>query len=199
MRRGTINLKDVENLAAGTSKKRINYKRIALICLPLIVVAALIMLFYEYPADTQSAYPVAVIAERPTISLFIPGGNGILVEKIIEINDAGTHKERADLILGELKKAHCLPEGLLLKELVTDSDGTMYLNFSKDLVSTTHTGNSFDEITAVYSIINSFLASFRDARRVQFLVDWQPIYTLHGIVYTFLPMEFNKQITEEQK
>ncbi|OPY85851.1 MAG: Sporulation and spore germination [Syntrophorhabdus sp. PtaU1.Bin153] len=197
MRRGTINLQDIRKFKAKPPKKRIRYKRIALICLPLIVVTALIVLFYEYAADTQPAGPVAVTKEKSTISLFIPGDNGILVEKTVEINNAGTHKERADLILGELKKAHCLPEGLLLKELVTDSDGTMYLNFSKDLVSSAATGGSFDEITTVYAIINSFLASFRDARRVQFLVDWQPVYTLHGIVYTFLPMEFNKQITEE--
>ncbi|OPY69376.1 MAG: Sporulation and spore germination [Syntrophorhabdus sp. PtaU1.Bin050] len=197
MRRGTINLKDVENLAAGTPKKRINYKRITLICLPLIIVTALVVLFYEYMADTKPAGPVIVRTEKPTISLFVPGNNGRLAEKTVEINNSGTFKEKADLILGELKKARCLPEGLLLKELVMDSDGIMYLNFSKDLISGTGTGGSFDEIIAVYAITNSFLASFRNTRSVQFLVDWQPIYTLHGIVYTFLPMEFNKQITEE--
>lgn len=198
MRRGTINLKDVENLAAGTPKKRINYKRITLVCLPLIIVTASIVVFFKYMAGTPPEKPV-VRTEKATVSLFIPGDNGRLVEKAVEINNSGTYKEKADLILGELKKTRCLPEVVMLKELTMDSSGTMYLNFSKDLISSTGAGNSIDEITTVYAITNSFLASFRNARKVRFLVDWQPIHTLHGIVSTFLPIEFNKQITEEQK
>jgi len=46
-------------------------------------------------------------------------------------------------------------------------------------------------------MVNSFLLSLKDAKKVQILVEGQPIYTLNGTVYTYKPIEFNKYVMED--
>ena len=49
----------------------------------------------------------------------------------------------------------------------------------------------------IYSLVNSFIESFRDAKRVQLLVEGQPVYTRSGLLYVFEPLQFNKDVLEE--
>jgi hypothetical protein len=190
------NLEDIRRLRGMPQKQRISYKRLAIICVPLVVVTAFIVFFYGFLAETRPE-KVVVRVEKHTLSLFTPGNDGRLLENTIEIDSKAGPKEKADIIMGELKKAGSVPQAVSLQEVVTDSDGIMYLNFSKNFVDDMDAAGTLDEITALYSITNSFLASFRYSKKIQLLADWQPIYTAHGVLYTFSPIEFNKQVTED--
>lgn len=174
----------------------VNPKRLVIICGPLVILAVLVLLFIEHFPGTKPTTHISII-ERTALSLYLPGDKGNLMEKTVGIKGPETNREKADTILAALKTAGAVPEKLVLHDLVTDSDGIMYLNFSRDLLSTIPGAGPSREIITVFSIVNSFLANFRYTRKVQFLVDWQPVHTLHGVVYTYLPMEFNRTITED--
>jgi hypothetical protein len=189
-----VNLEGVRNLRGLPQKRRVNYKKLLLICGPLVVATGLFVLFFRYVAPTEPKKQV-VRVEKQTISLYVPTDTGKLREMVVENGNSATPKERADRIIEELKNSGLLPRPLSLREMLIDNDGVVYLNFSKDL----RLGSEWqgDEIAAVYSIVNSFLGSFRYTKKVQLLIDWQPVYTLRGVVYTYLPMEFNKQVMED--
>lgn len=189
-----MSLKDIRHLRGLPAEHRINYKRLAIICLPLIIVTALFIYFFQYVADTQPEKQV-VRVEKNTISLLYPGNDGKLFEKIVEIDNTATPKDKGITIVSELIKNGLVSENLSLQELVIDNEGIIYLNFTKGLLQGAAAKN--DDIGAVYTIVNSFLASFRYTKKVQLLVDWKPVYTLRGTVYTYLPIEFNKQVMED--
>jgi hypothetical protein len=189
-----VSLKNIRQLRGLPSEKRINYKRLTIICLPLIIVTFLFVYFFQYMADTQPKQEI-VRVEKHTVSLLYPGNDGKLSEKTIEIDSAATQKDKGSFIIGELKKAGLVPESLSLQEIIIDNEGIIYLNFTKDLLKGAAVKN--DDIGIVYTIVNSFLASFRYTKKVQLLVDWKPVYTLRGTVYTYLPIEFNKQVMED--
>ena len=189
-----MGLKDIRQIRGLPKERRINYKRLAIICLPLIILTAFFVYYFQYMADTQSKKQV-VRVEKNTVSLLYPGNDGRLFEKTIEIDSTATPKDKGVTIISELKKAGMVSESLLLQEAVIDNEGVIYLNFTKDLLQGDTNRN--DEIGTVYSIVNSFLASFRYTKKVQLLVDWKPVYTLRGTVYTYLPIEFNKHVMED--
>jgi hypothetical protein len=189
-----VSLKGIRQLRDLPSKKQINYKKLAVICIPLIILTSFFVYFFKYMADTQPEKQVVQV-EKNNISLLYPGNDGKLSEKTIEIDSAATSKDKGGIVISELKKVGLVPESLSLQEMVIDNEGIIYLNFTKDLLQGAN-GKS-DDIGTVYSIVNSFLASFRYTKKVQLLVDWKPVYTLRGTVYTYLPIEFNKQVMED--
>jgi hypothetical protein len=145
-------------------------------------------------AETQPKKHV-VKTERNTVSLLFPGKDGKFSEKVVEIDNSASLKDKGATIVSELKNAGLVPEGLLLQELVIDNEGVIYLNLTKEILQGVADKN--DDIGTVYAIVNSFLASFRYSKKVQLLVDWKPVYTLRGTVYTYLPIEFNKHVMED--
>ncbi len=181
---------------AAPERTPINLKRLAIICTPLAIITILVVLFMEHLPGTKPTTHIA-ITERTNVSLYLPDKEGKLVEKTVGIKAPESNREKADTIVAALKTAGVVSENLTLQDFVTDSDGIMYLNFSKDLVTNPQGERSDGEIVTVFSIVNSFLANFSYTRKVQFLVDWQPVHTIHGIVYTYLPMEFNRTIVED--
>jgi hypothetical protein len=189
-----VGLRDIRQLRGLPVEKRVNYKKIALICLPLVIATAFFVYFFEFMADTLPKKQVVRI-EKNTISLLYPGNDGKLFEKIVEVDNNATPKDKGIAIISELKNAGFVSEGLTLQELVIDSEGIIYINFTKDLLQ--GAAGQSDDIGTVYVIVNSFLASFRYTKKVQLLVDWKPVYTLRGTVYTYLPIEFNKQVMED--
>jgi Sporulation and spore germination len=189
-----VGLKDIQKSRGLPAEKRVNYKRLIIICLPLIIITALFVYFFEYMADIKPKEQVVRI-EKNTISLLYPGDDGKLFEKVVEIDNNATPKDKGNTIVSELKKTGFVSEGLSLQELVIDNEGIIYLNFTKDLIQ--GAAAKTDDIGAVYAVVNSFLASFRYSKKVQLLVDWKPLYTLRGTVYTYLPIEFNKQVMED--
>lgn len=159
----------------------------------MVIATFLFVYFFQYVADTRPTQGTAFV-HKHTISVVHPGENGKLSEKTVEIDSTLTQKDRGTRIVEELQRNGYLPQNVSLQDMIIDSEGTIYVNFTKDIL---HAIGKEDGITFVYVLVNSFLASFRYAKKVQFLVDWKPVYTLGGVVYTYLPLEFNEHVMED--
>ena len=138
---------------------------------------------------------LVTIVQKETITIYVPTGQSKLIEKKIDITSNLSDKEKGDLIIRNLKAHKSIPDELVLNDLVVDYDGILYLNFSHIISEKPIT--AMTEILKTFSIVNSFLGSFRNTNKVQFLVEGQPVYTLNGTVYTYKPLEFNKDLLED--
>ncbi len=74
------------------------------------------------------------------------------------------------------------------------SDGVLYLNISAEFIDRNTPEREFP---MTYAIVNSFIESFHNAKKVQILVEGQPVYTASGVLYLFSPLEFNKEVLED--
>jgi hypothetical protein len=151
--------------------------------------------FYWIREGTNSQQRGAVTAQKETIRLFSPLSKIKLGGRVLEIRSDMPDKEKADLILRELKKDKAISPAVQLRDVAIGVDGVLYLNLSRNLTEA-HPGAP-SEIIVVYSLVNSFASSFKDVRKVQLLLDGEPAYTIGGVVYTYLPLEFNKDLMED--
>ncbi len=136
-----------------------------------------------------------VTSHKEIIRLFFPVGGVRLGTRVLEIRSDLPNKEKGDLILRELKKDKVISPGVQLRDVAIGPDGVLYLNLSRNLAEAYPSARP--EIVVVYSLVNSFASSFRDVRKVQLLLDGEPAYTIGGLVYTYLPLEFNKELVED--
>jgi hypothetical protein len=161
----------------------------------IVVLAAGAMAYIYKDMWIKKPQQLVTIIQKETVSIYFPTDQGKLIEKKIDITSNLSDKEKGNLIIRNLKTLKGIPEELTLNDLVVDSDGILYLNFSK-IISEKKT-TSMTEILKTFSIVNSFLGSFRNTNKVQFLVEGQPVYTLNGTVYTYKPLEFNQDLLED--
>ena len=159
-----------------------------------VLTAGLLVYVYKDRWMEKPQQPVTII-RKETITLYVPAGQRKLIEKKIDITGSFNDKARGDLIIRNLKELKCVPEELTLNDIVVDYDGILYLNFS-NIVSEKPI-SAITEILKTFSIVNSFLGNFKNTNKVQFLVEGQPAYTLNGTVYTYKPLEFNKDLLED--
>ncbi len=129
-----------------------------------------------------------------SVVVFVPGNQGKLVKKTVEVQKQLPDKAKADAIIRELKEGRSVPDRLRLYEMAVGEDGVLYLNLSKEFFDP---GSPAREVAMVYSIVDSFLASFPKAKRVQLLVEGAPVYTRSGFLYILEPLEFNKELLED--
>jgi len=166
-----------------------------IIALIIVIILAIGALGYQYRGLwMKKPQQIAIIVPKEALSVYYPSGSK-LAEKKIDIKNNLSDKEKGDFIIKNLKALKSIPESLTLNELALDSDNILYLNFSKDI--TEGKASSMAEMLKTFSIVNSFLGSFRNAGKVQLLVEGQPSYTLNGTVYTYKPIEFNKDLLED--
>ena len=165
-------------------------------CIVLATIAAAAATWYFYfvlePDQKQKGN---VIVQKEMLQLFVPLSTSKLGRRTLEIRADAPDKERAELIIRELKKEKILPPAVQLREVAAGLDGVLYLNLSRGLMEVQAGAPS--EILMVYSLVNSFIASFKETRRVQLLFDGQPAYTIRGVVYTYAPLEFNRELLED--
>ena len=72
-----------------------------------------------------------------------------------------------------------IPEGTKLLSVYLLSDGTLVVDFSRE-IQTLHTGGTTGEILTVYSIVNTLTMNFKEVEKVQILVDGDEVETLVG-------------------
>ena len=161
----------------------------------IIVLAAGAMAYIYRDMWIKKPQQLVTIVQKETVSIYFSTGQSKLIKKEIDITSNLSDKEKGNFIIKSLKTLKGIPEDLTLNDLVVDSDGVLYLNFSKNISEIKTT--SMTEILRTFSIVNSFLGSFRSTNKVQFLVEGQPVYTLNGTVYTYKPLEFNKDLLED--
>ena len=127
------------------------------------------------------------------ISIYLPTPEGKLRRKPVEVHRQPSDKARAETLFKELKEGKCIPDRLKLLDLASGSDGVLYLNVSAEFIDR---NTPEREIPVTYAIVNSFIESFH-AKKVQILVEGQPVYTGSGVLYIFSPLEFNKDVLED--
>jgi len=133
-------------------------------------------------------------AEGDVISVYLPTPEGKLQRKTVEVHRQPSDRARAETLFRELKEAKCIPDRLKLHEMALGSDGVLYLNLSAEFIDR---NTPEREILMTYSVVNSFVESFHNAKKVQILVEGQPVYTGSGVLYIFSPLEFNKDVLED--
>ena len=159
------------------------------------VLAAASGAFFVYqsryvPLRTQAA----TRAEGDVISVYFPAQGWKLQRKMVEVHRQPSDKARADTLFRELKEAKCIPDRLKMYEMALGSDSVLYLNVSAEFIDR---NTPEREIPMTYAIVNSFIESFHNAKKVQILVEGQPVYTASGVLYLFSPLEFNKEVLED--
>jgi hypothetical protein len=172
---------------------RLPYGKLIILVVLLAVLGALVLV--QWNMRTAEPGKPVVVQEKATLSIFVPDLQGKLIRKTVEIKGPLPDREKADFIFRELKGEKVVPEKLSLYEFAADSEGTIYLNLSQDIKS--EKIRPTKEIGLVFSIVNSFLSTFKDAKKVQLLVEGEGIYTTGGLLFTYLPLEFNNQLTED--
>jgi hypothetical protein len=170
-------------------------KPFVIVLVVIIVLAAIAMAYIYRDMWIKKPQQLVTIVQKETVSVYFPKGQGKLAEKKIDITSNLSDQEKGNLIIRNLKALKSITEELTLNDLVVDSDGILYLNFSKNISEKKTT--AMTEILKTFSIVNSFLGSFRNTNKVQFLVEGQPVYTLNGTVYTYKPLEFNQDLLED--
>ena len=163
-------------------------------CAILVAVAAYQWLHWFREA-TSAQQRGSITVRKETIRLFSADGASRLSNHVLEVRSDIPDREKADIILRELKKDKVIGAGVQLRDAAVGLDGILYLNVSKNLAET-YPGAP-PEMIMVYSLVNSFASSFKDVNKVQLLLDGEPAYTIRGVVYTYLPLDFNKDFMED--
>ncbi len=167
---------------------------VCVVCGLLLLTGAFICLdWMKQSSGRQQKGPVP--NQKKTIHLYSPLKKNRLGSRVLEVRSTIADKEKAELILKELKKDKVIAPTVQLQDIALGIDTVLYLNLSKNLAEVQSGAPS--EIIMVYSLVNSFVSSFDDIRKVQLLLDGEPTYTIAGAVYTYLPLEFNKDLLED--
>jgi len=181
----------------GSEKEKIQQKPVRtvfIILLALVVVLAIIVTGYRVKVALEPK-TIFTAPDKQMVSVFFPAQNKLIEKKFVVRNNI-SDQEKVEMIINKLKQGKHLNQGFRLYESATDTDGVMYLNVSRDIIS--DSPSTMKDILIVYSIVNSFLTTFKDtAQKVLFLVDGQVLYTLRGTLYTYKPIEFNPDLLED--
>lgn len=172
-----------------TSRKKIFI--LIIIFAALIILAGLYFTYFIRPKTPVT--PVTL--QKSEVIIFSPSDRTRLAKKTLTVREGLSEKVKADIIIRELKKEKVVPDGLTLHESTIDDNGVIYLNFSTDLIQ--EKPNSTKEITMLYSIVNSFISNYNNAKSVQILVEGNPVDTINGTLYIYRPIIFNKDLTED--
>ena len=88
-----------------------------------------------------------------------------------------------------------IPDGVRVNGARLEEDGTLFVDFSKELKER-HPGGSWAEMLTIYSIVDTIIKNFPDIKRVKILIEGEEIETLAGHIDTRLPLTENKDIVK---
>jgi hypothetical protein len=175
-------------------EKSIPYKKIILLSCVVVAILAGLLVVQKYVKGREAPGTPAA-PRKETLAIYLPLDEARLTRKNVEIKDNLSEREKADVIMRELRMGNAVPDKLTLREFSVNSENVLYLNLSQDIKG--ESLNAAGEIMSLYAIVNSFLANLREAKSVQVLIDGQAVSTINGVVYTYSPIEFNNQLLEE--
>jgi hypothetical protein len=166
----------------------------ALLFLLTIAIAVLLAYTYAHFKQGPGRQTVETVPVKQSIRLFFVKDQG-LSSQPFEIAANMSEKATGEAIIEGLKKQKSIPDKTRLLDLAFGNDAIVYINLSKDF--TEGQGRQGNEVTSVYSLVNSLTSAFGEIKKVQLLVEGQAVYTVNGVVHTYLPLEFNKDLVEE--
>jgi hypothetical protein len=168
-------------------------KRLVIIFAAVISIIAFLTVYsYLNRPEPMKGTPSVIM---DSLYIFVSKDGGAkLVQGVLQVKSGISERQKADELINALKKQKCVPEKLTLYDFATDNDGVMYLNFSNEILNDK---SSLQEINMTYAIVNTFIYNFKNINRVQLLVEGRPTETINGVIYTYKPIEFKKDLMED--
>ena len=137
------------------------------------------------------------------VKLFFPpaAGDTLLIAEDEKIFKSSELANRAKQILQKLqdgpqdgKLFPSLPKDAKLQDLFISEQGTAYIDFS-NAISTNHPGGVLNELTTIYSIVNSLSYNLPEIKEVKILIGGVEKETLAGHCLLLLPLQMDLSIT----
>lgn len=159
------------------------------VCALVVIAAVLLREFlsgggeYTYGGPSQRTEPTDTM-ETVTLLFGSTDGQGLGTE-VRKVSKKDTTLDQIKQLIEELIRGpnavlvRTIPEGTKLNSVYLLSDGTLVVDFSRE-IQTLHTGGSTGEILTVYSIVNSLTMNFPQVETVQILIDGDEVETLVG-------------------
>ncbi|MCP3978258.1 MAG: GerMN domain-containing protein [bacterium] len=139
------------------------------------------------PEDDADDTPAPNPLRREAVEVYFPAKNhdGLIGEtrQIFHTSTPGDRVKQivADLIAGPTaqRSLRAVPAGCQLRQAFVLDDGTVYLDFTGELVEGIG-GGSMEELLTVYAIVDSVVLNVAEIRRAAILVNGSPVETLNG-------------------
>lgn len=162
--------------------------------------------FYFNARHAEKSAPQQILSKDNIILYFSSNNEEYLVPEIRQICLSGHIEGQILEVIKELIKGstvkqpdnekgliNVIPDGVRVNGAKLEEDGTLYVDFSKELKER-HPGGSWAEMLTIYSIVDTIIKNFPDIKRVKILIDGKEIETLAGHINTRLPLTENKDI-----
>ncbi|HEK86265.1 MAG: GerMN domain-containing protein [Candidatus Saccharicenans sp.] len=175
-----------------TKKKKI---RLFLILLSVLIIVVLIFFFGSRkekikhvvkPSGTSSAVkPTKTVQMKKVTLFFLSEDDNLLHPEEREIQASSSVNDEAKELVEELIKGSKtgllgpIPENTRVRQVFITSDGTAYVDLSRNLLGANYYGSS-GEMAVVYSIVNSLAYNFKSVKKVSLLVEGNERETLGG-------------------
>jgi len=176
-----------------------NLVRAKIIVVGIAVVAiALVFLLWEREAAQDLEQGSAIEEElgrgvQSTVIVFADPSASRLVEERREIEVQEDKAMRARSILQELARGpqeggavRTLPAGTIVRSVVFDDRGGVFVDFSRELVDK-HPGGSTGELMTIRSVVQTLARNFPGVEEVTFLVEGREIETIAGHLDASVP------------
>jgi hypothetical protein len=135
--------------------------------------------------------------------IFFPaaGGDALLIAEDQMIFKSAELPNRAKQILQKLQEGPhsdkmfpSLPKEAKLQDLFISEEGTAFVDFS-NTIATNHPGGVLNELTTIYSIVNSLTYNLPEIKDVKLLIGGVEKETLAGHCLLLLPLEMDLSMT----
>ncbi len=159
------------------------------VCALVVIAAILLREFlsgndeFTYGGRFQSTEPTETM-ETITLLFGSTDGQGLGTE-VRKVRTQDTTLGQIKQLVEELMRGpnavlvRTIPEGTKLNSVYLLPDGTLVIDFSRE-IQTLHTGGTTGQILTVYSIVNSLTMNFSQVETVQILIDGDEVETLVG-------------------
>lgn len=162
--------------------------------------------FYFIERNAEKSAPPQILSKDNIILYFSSNNEEYLVPEFRQRSLSGPVEGQTLEVIKELIKGstiqlpdngkgliNVIPEGVKVNGARLGEDGTLFVDFSKELKER-HPGGSWAEMLTIYSIVDTIIKNFPDIKRVKILIEGEEIETLAGHIDTRLPLTENKDI-----
>jgi Sporulation and spore germination len=153
---------------------------------------------------TPPVQPLYAPTDPPmTAKVFFPaaGGSALLTAEDATIFRSAEVVNRAKQILQKLQDGPqassmfpSMPKDTKVQDIFISEQGIAFIDFS-NAISTNHPGGLLNELTTIYSIVNSLTYNIEEIKQVKILIGGVEKETLAGHCLLLLPMEMDLSIT----
>jgi spore germination protein GerM len=145
-------------------------------------------------APSRGAEPAKEPDRKISVKLFFPAGDrpGLVIEDRT-VSFSNELSQQLKVVVEELARGSqiglgpSLPPGTRVLEVFVTARGVAYVDLSKEAATATGRGSD-DELSTVYSVVNSLTSNFPAVKRVQIVIEDRQVATLAGHVDLTRPL-----------